>query len=240
MDQARDGSGMKEALQTRLGYRFQELALLDCALTHRSFKEECGGGDNERLEFLGDAVVELVVTEYLIKRFPDTPEGGLSRVRARLVRTSTLAEMGRAWELGTLLRLGRGEAASGGSNKDSLLANAFEAVMGAIYTDSGLDACRAVLVPGLERELDGVDDPSSFGVDPKSALQELTMALWKVMPKYAVIETEGPAHARRFHIQVHVPNGVTAAGWGGSKREAQRQAAILALQEIQANQAAEQ
>ncbi len=231
---------MREALQARLGYTFVRSELLELALTHRSWKEECGGGDNERMEFLGDAVVELVVTEYLVDRYPDTPEGALSRVRASLVRTTTLASLGRSWDLGRELRLGRGEAASGGADKESLLANAVEAVLGAIYRDAGLPACREVLLPSLERELEGVNDPSEFGVDPKSALQELTMARWKATPKYAVIETEGPAHARRFHVRVNAAKLVTASGWGSSKREAQRSAAAVALEQLRDKIAAEE
>jgi ribonuclease III len=232
MDSTGAGAVLRDALQERLNYRFTRMDLLELALTHRSWKEECGGGDNERLEFLGDAVVELVVTEYLVDRFPDTAEGALSRVRARLVRTTTLAMLGRKWGLGAELRLGRGEAASGGAEKDSLLANAVEAVLGAIYRDAGLPACREVLLPSLEEQLEGVHDPSDFGVDPKSALQELTMAHWKATPKYQVLETDGPAHARRFHVEVNAAKVVTATGWGGSKRDAQRQAATAALQQL--------
>lgn len=234
MDPTRDDAAMRDALQALLGYRFTDPALLELALTHRSWKEERGGGDNERLEFLGDAVVELVVTEYLVDRYPDSPEGPLSRVRASLVRTTTLAELGRTWGLGEVLLLGRGEAASGGASKESLLANAVEAVLGAIYRDAGLPACRAVLVPALDRELAGVHDPSEYGVDPKSALQELTMARWRLTPKYNVVGTEGPAHARRFHVQVSAARLVTADGWGSTKRDAQRQAAAAALQQLRA------
>ncbi len=234
MDQPSDHSALREALQERLGFTFEDAALLELALTHRSWKEEHGGGDNERLEFLGDAVVELLVTEHLVARYPETPEGILSRMRARLVCTTSLADLGRAWNVGVALQLGRGEAASGGADKDSLLANAVEAVLGAIYSDGGLEACRKVLEPQLERVLASVQDPSGFGVDPKSALQELTMAQWKVMPRYAVIATDGPPHARRFQVKVTVGKLVTASGWGTSKQDAQREAASVALVSLRA------
>ncbi len=226
-------------LERRLGYSFGDPELLALALTHRSWKEEHQGGDNERLEFLGDAVLELVVTEHLVHRFPEAPEGALSRVRARLVRTSSLAQLSRRWGLGELLLLGRGEEASGGRDKDSLLANALEAVLGALYRDGGFEVCRRALTPELERELAEVTDPASFGVDPKSALQELTMALWRLIPRYRVLATEGPAHARRFHVEVSVGDRVSATGWGPSKRAAQRQAAEDALGRVRAGEGEE-
>ena len=165
MDSTGTGEGVSDKLQARLGYTFVDGDLLLLALTHRSWAEEHDRGNNERLEYLGDAVVELIVTEYLVEHFPKASEGPMSRARSRLVRTDTLAKVGRSWELGDHLLLGRGEAASGGADKDSLLANAVEAVLGAIYRDSGLAACRKVLVPSLDRELAGVEDLTRFGIE---------------------------------------------------------------------------
>ncbi len=221
-------------LQTRLGYRFRHPELLALSLTHRSWKEERGGGDNERLEFLGDAVLELVVTEHLVERFPEASEGVLSPARSELVRKSTLAQIGRRWGLGEVLRLGRGEEASGGREKDSLLANALEAVLGALYQDGGLEVCRGVLVPELELVLDGIQDLESFGRNPKSALQELSVELWGVTPRYQEIDSEGPPHARRFCFEVAVTDRVSARGWGGSKKGAERRAAEEALSLVRA------
>ncbi len=232
MDSTGTSVDVRDSLQAKLGYAFVDGSLLALALTHRSWAEEHAGGNNERLEYLGDAVVELVVTEYLVEHFPAASEGPMSRARSRLVRTDTLAKLGRAWGLGEHLLLGRGESASGGADKDSLLANAVEAVLGAIYQDSDLAACRAVLVPSLARELEGVVDLTRFGIDPKSALQELAAAHFHRKPKYEVIGQEGPPHAMRFNMRVRLGDEVLGTGWGRTKREAQFQAAREALEQL--------
>lgn len=215
-----------------LGHSFGEEALLEEALTHRSHAVEQGGFDNERLEFLGDAVLELVITQSLMIAFPEASEGQLSRIRAALVRTESLARLGRTWNIGVAIRMGKGEASSGGGDKDTVLAGAVEAVLGALYTDSGLESCERVIHEAFSSEIAAISDPSTFGRDPKSALQEDAMAMAKVMPVYEELEVTGPPHERTYTISVEVPGITKALGQGSSKRNAQRQAAAAALEKM--------
>lgn len=220
-----------DALQERLQYNFQDPQLLVVALTHRSWTEEGGNGEhNERLEFLGDAVLELAVTELLFRRFPGASEGAMSRLRSMLVRKDSLAEVGRRWELGPLIRLGRGERMTKGGQKERLLANAVEAVLGALYTDAGaLGPCRVAVELAFHERIDRIEDPNNHGVNPKSRLQELTMARWKLIPRYTLLSEEGPPHQRVFSVQVKVGEHLEAEGSGRSKRRAQVAAAQRAL-----------
>lgn len=222
-----------EQLEERLGVSFLNPDLLRQALIHRSYSEEAGGVNNERLEFLGDAVLELAVTEMLFRCVPDATEGQLSRIRAHLVQTGRLAEVGRSWEIGAALSLGRGELKSGGRDKDSLVADAVEAVLGALYLDQGLAAVAGVVERSFEPWVNEIDDPSVYGVDPKSQLQELTMARWKLLPKYELLATDGPAHAKTYSVRVSIGDKLDADGNGSSKRKAQRAAARLALLKIE-------
>ena len=222
-----------ETLQERVGVQFKDTVLLHQALTHRSFSEETGGLNNERLEFLGDAVLELTVTEMLFRRVPEATEGQLSRIRAHLVQTRRLAEVGRSWGIGEALSLGRGELRSGGRDKDSLLADAVEALVGALYLDQGLGPVSEVVERSFEPWVSEIDDPSIYGVDPKSQLQELTMARWRLLPKYELLHTDGPAHAKSYSVRVLVGDKVEAEGTGSSKRKAQRAAARMALLKIE-------
>lgn len=217
-----------------LGHSFEEEALLEEALTHRSHAVEQGGFDNERLEFLGDAVLELVMTQSLMVAFPQASEGQLSRIRAALVRTESLARLGRTWDIGSAIRMGKGEASSGGGDKDTVLAGAVEAVLGALYTDSGLVSCERVIHAAFSDEINAIVDPSTFGRDPKSALQEDAMAMAKVMPVYEELEVTGPPHDRTYTISVEVPGIAKALGKGSSKRNAQREAAAAALDKMHA------
>ena len=207
--------------------------LLRRALTHRSWSSEHGGEpDNERLELLGDAVLDLAVTALLHARDPDAAEGLLSRRRAQLVRESTLADAARAIGLGDRLLLGRGEAASGGADKDSLLADALEAVVGAVFVTSGYDAAAGLVVRLLEThlyDLDEADDVDGAGpVDAKTALQERIAVLGRPAPVY-VTERSGPDHAPTFRAEVLVDGTVVGAGTGGSKKAASQAAAAQAL-----------
>jgi len=217
-----------------LGHDFAEDALLEEALTHRSHAVERGGFDNERLEFLGDAVLELVITHSLMVAFPHATEGQLSRIRAALVRTESLAELGRQWSLGEALRLGKGEVGTGGGDKDTVLAGAVEALLGALYTDAGLVPCERVIHGAFSERIAAIVDPSTFGRDPKSALQEESMAMAKVMPVYTELDVTGPPHERTYTMAVEVPGLAKAEGQGSSKRNAQREAAAAALEQVMA------
>ena len=219
------------SLEDALGYTFADRALLQRALTHRSFTEETPGEEehNERLEWLGDAILEMLTTEALHQRFQQAPEGQLSRMRAELVRTETLASVGRAIDVGPHVRLGRGEEQTGGRDKDSVLADAVEALLGAAWLDGGLDGVRPPFERGWRLRIEAISDPATYGKDPKSALQELSWKRLKVHPRYVDLGHEGPPHARTYHCGVQVGDDIQARGSGSSKRTAQRAAARVAL-----------
>lgn len=220
---------MVASLEERLGYCFEDRALYEQALTHRSYAVERGGLDNERLEFLGDAVLELLITELLMGRFPDSPEGALSRLRSRMVRTETLGRVAQSLDIGPHVLLGRGEERTGGRGKPSILGDCLEALLGAVYRDGGLSAARSMVNLAWAAELDQIDDPRTFGRDPKSALQEQTQALWRLLPQYRVVATTGPAHARTYRVAVHIGERARAEGEGTSRRNAERAAAAAAI-----------
>jgi ribonuclease III len=213
-------------LQQRLGVPV-DAGLLERALTHRSFAYENGGlPTNERLEFLGDAVLGLVVTEALFRRHPDLPEGRLAKLRAAVVNMRALAGVARDLDLGAHVRLGRGEEATGGRDKSSILADTLEAVIGAAYLDHGVDSARTL----VHRLVDPLLESSAAlgaGLDWKTSLQELTATLGAGVPEYAVDE-EGPDHAKVFHAAVLVAGRSYGAGTGRSKKEAEQQAAATA------------
>lgn len=219
----------------RLGVDGADPALLARALVHRSWSTEHDGAPhNERLELLGDAVLDLVVTAQLHALDPDASEGVLSRRRAQLVRESSLAGVARDIGLGAQLRLGRGEAASGGADKDSLLADALEAVIGAVFLSGGYDAAAALVGRLLGDAIrttgtaDPTDDVDLGPVDPKTALQERVAALRLPSPQYRT-EREGPDHAPTFRVEVLVADEVLGSGSGGSKKAASQAAAEQAL-----------
>jgi ribonuclease III len=219
----------------RLGVDGTDPALLARALVHRSWSTEHDGAPhNERLELLGDAVLDLVVTAQLHTLDPDASEGVLSRRRAQLVRESSLAGVARSIDLGADLRLGRGEAASGGADKDSLLADALEAVIGAVFLSGGYDAAAALVGRLLGDAIrttgtaDPTDDADLGPVDPKTALQERAAALRLSVPEYRTVR-EGPDHAPTFRAEVLVDGEVLGTGSGGSKKAASQAAADQAL-----------
>ncbi|BAG18737.1 ribonuclease III [Streptomyces griseus] len=228
-------------LEGRLGYHL-ESALLVRALTHRSYAYENGGlPTNERLEFLGDSVLGLVVTDTLYRTHPDLPEGQLAKLRAAVVNSRALAEVGRGLELGSFIRLGRGEEGTGGRDKASILADTLEAVIGAVYLDQGLSAASEL----VHRLFDPLIDRSSnlgAGLDWKTSLQELTASESLGVPEYLVTET-GPDHEKTFTAAARVGGVSYGTGTGRSKKEAEQQAAESAWREIsaaaEARQAAE-
>ena len=225
------------ALQSALGHQFEDLSLLSRALTHTSYVNEHVGGsdpphvsDNQRLEFLGDAVLQLSVSEWLFERFPTVSEGALTQRRAAIVNADALAEVGRGLELGSLLRVGVGEERSGGRTRASNLTDAVEALLGAIFLDGGYlvanAAIRRVFADRLERVMSG---PTK---GPKSRLQEYTQAHHHVTPVYGLIQMTGPAHSAHFVCEVDIPGVLSARGEGGSKKDAEKAAAQRALDEL--------
>ena len=227
-----DGPRTTAALQDTIGYRFGDLSLLERALVHRSWAHDQTPPipDNERLEFLGDAVLGLVVAERLFADFGDD-EGRLTRARADLVRRETLAEQARSIELGEWLLLGRGEESSGGRNKDSILCDAFEALIGAIYVDGGLEAARdfieRVMASALNRRDGGGEIHSPR--DPRTTLQEFMQARGKGMPDYRIVGADGPPHDPVWTVEVLRDTTVLGRGSGRSKQDAARMAATEAM-----------
>lgn len=224
-----------EAIQESLGLRFSDVSLLQRALTHASYFNEnpqAGLEDNERLEFLGDAVLDFVSAEWLYHRFPELPEGNLTRLRASLVRTETLAEFARARSLGSCLLLGHGEEENGGRDRDSILCAAFEAVVGAIYLDQGLTVTREyvepLFLPAAERIL-----AEELDKDSKSLLQEWSQAELGLTPVYHTVETRGPDHEKEFTIHVLIGEEVYGEGVGPNKQTAAQRAAREALRRTQ-------
>jgi len=222
------------ALEEKLGYKFRELNYLQNALIHRSYAFEQGravGRDNETLEFLGDAVLDLTVGYALFRHFPDMAEGELTKLRAALVNESHLALMARGIELGGHLLLGRGEERSGGREKPSILACAYEAVAGAIFLDGGYDAA-ARFVESHFPPYFVEQSRRLLASDPKSALQEALQAKYNETPVYVLEKEEGPDHAKLFHVTVRFRGAVLASGSASSKKEAEQQAAAAALLDI--------
>lgn len=210
---------------------FRDPSLLARALTHRSYLNEhpeLALEDNERLEFLGDAVLDFVVGAWLYNRFPELPEGRLTSLRAALVKTDTLAEFSVQIGLQDPLRLGKGEAESGGRARTSLLCNAFEAFVGALYLDQGLEAIRALLGKLLPDEVERIM-AEERDRDAKSILQEWSQAKHGYTPRYRTVHAEGPDHARQFTVEVHIGEHVVGRGIGPSKQIAAQAAASEAL-----------
>ena len=217
-----------QRLEAALGHGFDRPELLRQALTHRSF----GSPHNERLEFLGDSVLNCVIASALYRGFGDLREGELSRLRASLVRQETLAGIARDLALGEFLRLGEGELKSGGAQRPSILADALEAIIGAIHVDAGFEAARSVIETLYRPALSRVDS-SDTGKDPKTALQELLQGRRLPLPRYALLATRGEAHAQEFDIECAIPElGIRTTGSGGSRRIAEQVAAQRAIAEI--------
>ena len=224
-----------EDLQSRIEYRFRDRGLLEHALTHKSrAAEDASGGviDNESLEFLGDAVLGLVVADTLFHRFPDYTEGQKSKIKAAVVSTQSLARHAERLGLGDHLILGRGEEKTGGRFKAALLADAYEALIAAIYLDGGIDAARAFLARELDAAISAGEQPDFHGQDFKSALQERLQSLGRPLPEYRVVNEEGPDHRKIFHVDVIVGGETLATATGKAKKEAEQEAARLALNRL--------
>lgn len=218
------------ALQKALGYRFKDSLLLLRCLTHVSYERKHGEDHNEVLEFLGDAVLDLAVSDLLIRSNPDKSEGVLSKMRAALVNSTVLAQKAAALNFGPVLRIGKGEEWSGGRTKPSILAGAFEAVLGGVYKDGGYEAARAV----VERFFGADVTAKKLGQhDYKTRLQEISQMLYRAPPAYRIVAATGPDHEKHFVTEIAVGGKVLAVGEGRSKKQSEQEAAKRALSELQ-------
>lgn len=216
-------------LARKIGHDFADLSLFELALTHRS----CGKKNNERLEFLGDSILNFVIADDLFARFPSAKEGELSRLRARLVKGVTLSEVARELGLGDYLRLGSGELKSGGYRRDSILADAVEAIIGAIYLDSDMETARGFILSWYAQRLESIDLNESLK-DSKTRLQEYLQSRRLALPQYELTNVEGEAHSQTFYISCLVPGlDSPATGTGSSRRQAEQEAAKSALANLQ-------
>ncbi|NLQ18240.1 ribonuclease III [Marinomonas sp. M1K-6] len=222
-------SSLYQKLCRRIGYFFADLGLLELALTHRSF----GGKNNERIEFLGDSILNYVIAEDLFHRFPKAKEGELSRLRASLVKGDTLAELAREFELGDYLKLGAGELKSGGFRRDSILADAVEGIIGAMYLDAGMEVCREHILAWYKERLDAIS-LKLVTKDAKTRLQEYLQARKHALPQYDVVNIEGDPHDQIFHVHCSIELCEDAIeGKGNSRRIAEQNAATKALKKLE-------
>ncbi|RJX70500.1 ribonuclease III [Vibrio sinensis] len=215
-------------LEKKLGYQFRDAEFINLALTHRS----ANGKHNERLEFLGDSILSFVIADDLYHRFPKVNEGDMSRMRATLVRGNTLAELGREFDLGDYLKLGPGELKSGGFRRDSILADAVEAIIGAIYLDSDIEMARTIILSWYKTRLDAIK-PGVSQKDPKTRLQEFLQGRRKPLPVYTVTNIKGEAHNQEFTVACEIAGvGSPVIGKGTSRRKAEQAAAETALEQL--------
>ncbi len=219
-----------KALQQKLNYKFKNIKLLENALTHSSFANEARGGlsSNERLEFLGDSVLSIIVSDYLFKNFKKIPEGELTRIRASLVCEKSLCVFSRELELGSFLKLGKGEDHNGGRARDSILADTFEAVLAAIYLDGGMQPARDFVLRFILPELEDSND--EVFKDYKTVLQEIIQRNPEEFVTYILTGESGPDHNKFFEVEVHLNSNVIGKGSGKSKKQAEQMAAKQALE----------
>ena len=218
--------------QAAIGYRFHHPHLLEEALTHKSHVNEVrpkGGEHNERLEFLGDAVLSLIVSEHLAASCPDSTEGELSKLKARLVSEASLAKAASILDVGSLLRLGRGEELTQGRDKNSLLANALEALIAAVYLDGGMEPARVFTLRALAQDLQQLQQVDAAVGDYKTQLQEWCQKRYDSLPQYVTVRESGPDHRKVFEVQLTIRGDVVGVGVGRSKKEAEQMAAKQAL-----------
>lgn len=219
-------------LQENLEYGFKDIELLETALTHSSYANENGlhpSKSNERLEFLGDTVINLVVSEYLYNKYPFYPEGELTKIRAKVVCESSLALAARKIKLGEFLLLGKGEEATGGRTRDSILADASEAIAGAVFLDSDYDTAKRFLVSRFETDIVRAVAKGNLFIDYKTQLQEKLQKITKEKLSYAVVREEGPDHNKIFYVDVFLGSDVIGSGFGRNKKEAEQLSAKEAL-----------
>ena len=223
-------------IQQRIGYTFKDAEFLERALTHKSYANEYRVPyHNERMEFLGDSVLSLVISEYLMKTCPDSTEGDLSRLRAAVVSEPALAAVSREIGLGSYLLLGKGEDQTGGRNKDSLLADCLEALIAAVYLDAGKDAAESLVIRLFE-EVIKKTSASGGSLDYKTEFQELCQEQLKQLPEYRIVSETGPDHQKQFEMEVWIKGQLAGRGMGKSKKEAEQRAAKEALEKFSEKQ----
>ena len=225
-----------DSLQDRIKFKFSDIKLLNKALTHRSYANENSETlkHNERLEFLGDSVLDILVSDYLVHEYSEFAEGTLSKIRAAVVNETCLAKLAKNIKLGNYLLLGRGEDLSGGREKASILADTFEALAGAVFCDGRFDAASNIFLPLLIEEITKTAQSWSFR-DFKSDLQEYTQNKLVCIPSYRVVKEIGPDHAKKFEVVVMIKNEVEGKGFGRSKKEAEQAAAKMAMENYSNN-----
>lgn len=220
------------SLEDNLNYKFNNRKLLALAMTHSSYANEYKMGiveNNERLEFLGDAILSLVVSQYLYKKYPNHPEGELTKIRAKVVCESSLAYAAKKIEIGKFLLLGKGEEATGGRVRESILADAAEAMVGAVYMDSDFETANSILLSNFESDIVHAVAKGDLFIDFKTELQEMVQKKGKSTMEYVVVKEEGPDHDKRFYIDVIVNNESIGSGRGRNKKDAEQMAAKEAL-----------
>ncbi|MDR1688577.1 MAG: ribonuclease III [Clostridiales bacterium] len=223
---------MKRDLQEIINYRFKDISLLEEALTHSSYANEQRKASNERLEFLGDAALQIVVSEWIFRKWPEKTEGELSRARSIIVCERTIAQAARVMRLGSYMRFGHGEASNGGFEKPSILADAFEALLGAVFLDGGISQVKKICQVFLENEVNSIT-PSGTMNDFKSNLQEHFQKTSEIPLIYEICSEKGPGHNKVFGVNVYHNDVLLGTGEGKSKKEAEQRAAQNALENIQ-------
>lgn len=234
MKMSKEEKNRLKALEKAIGYSFKKRELLQRAMTHKSYANEnklASDHHNERLEFLGDAVLELAISELLMTRYPHFSEGDLSKLRAAIVNEKQLASFSRGFGLGDYLYLGKGEEQTSGREKPSLLADAYEAILGAIYLDRGFDKATQVIRRHYSGLLDGTPS-EDFYKDYKTELQEKSQGLYRAIPRYRLVGEKGPDHDKVFEVELSIRNEVLGRGEGRNKKDAEQQAAREALQKL--------
>jgi ribonuclease-3 len=223
-----------EEFSKKLGLEYNNIDLLKEALTHRSYLNEnntCDSNHNERLEFLGDAILELIISEYLFNTYSDRPEGELTSFRAATVKTETLAQVSRDLGIGEYLLMSKGEETTGGRDKDYLLANVYESILGSIYIDQGYESCKRYVESNLIPRINYIVE-NRLDIDAKTKFQEIAQNLYKQTPSYRLIEANGPDHEKIFTMAVMVGKKEHGRGEGASKQKAEEQAAQAALESL--------
>ena len=228
-----------DGLEAKLGYRFREPELLAHALVHRSYlmgKDLSYTSNNERLEFLGDSVLNMLTTEYLYKTYPNDPEGDLSKRKSAIVSGHACAQSSKEWDLSEYVKVGKSEAKMGGRGKESILADAYEAVLGAVYLDGGLDEVRAILNRFHFPRIPEIVSAEDF-INHKSELLEYLQGKLRTVPEYVMVEESGPEHQKQFTMEVRVDGRAYGRGQGGSKKRAEQEASRVTLEMLRAEEA---
>lgn len=226
-----------DKIQRIIKIKFKDKSLLNRSLTHRSYVNESGIHikDNERLEYLGDSVLALVVNEYLFRHYEDYEEGSLAKIKSAVVSESTLADVASKLDIGGFILMGKGEEQSGGRGRSSILSNTLEALIGAIYLDSGIKECRKFILGNLKKDIERIDS-LSYLRDPKTTLQEYVQKKYKNRPVYEIVEETGPDHQKEFRIKLIIDGVEFSSASGSSKRKAEMNAAMEALKKLNGHQ----